>query len=391
MTKVKILIFILLISTKVFSQLTKEERNNTVADCKNAVEIHHYKQTYIQFSGSYGYIDELNDINPLLNEVNSVWIKLNPHLNGEMTIEFQPIENYNFEYYLFKDPVGNFCANDFENIKLDLLIKQGEIIFSENEKINTVSSIKIDVNNEMTTGFYLLLHTKEIHQKTLKLNFFLEGEIETEPIYVQNYKKNATLKSVKIKLRDKYSNEGVLGNVTISGLKMDNLLFLGSDFIFDAYNTRNCQININAEGYFLYNENLKILNGNDNLIKIELEPLAPGKKLKLEGLSFKLNSKDFLPISYLALKRLLEFMIINSSVRIEIQGHVNAPGNKTSSKAKKLSEGRAKNAYLYLVRNGVDKERITYIGKGATEMINPNPKTHKEEELNRRVEILITG
>lgn len=54
-----------------FSQLTSEERNNTVADCQNAIEIIHFKQTNIQFTGSYGYLDELNDINSNLLEQNS--------------------------------------------------------------------------------------------------------------------------------------------------------------------------------------------------------------------------------------------------------------------------------------------------------------------------------
>lgn len=65
-------------------------------------------------------------------------------------------------------------------------------------------------------------------------------------------------------------------------------------------------------------------------------------------------------------------------------------GNEESKKAKKLSESRAKNVYLYLIQNGINKKRLTFVGKGVTEMINPKPKMQEAEEVNKRVEFLIT-
>ncbi len=390
MTKVNILIYILLFATNVFSQLSTGERSNTVADCANAIEIIHFNETNIQFTGSYGFLDELNDINSNSFEQNSVWLKLDPQINGEMTIDFQRLDNFNFEYYLFIDSTGNFCTDDYEDLKSESLIEQGEILFKETENFNPASPTKLLFNSKSNIRYYLLLHSKEVHQKSLKLIFSLNGKKKDAQIYVQNYKRNAKQKSVTIKLRDKYTKKAIIGNITVAGLKVDNQLFMGSDFVFDAYNNRASEISINAEGYFLNISENRISALNDSEIIIELEPLAVGKKLKLEGVIFQLNSKDFLPISYVALKHLLEFMILNSSINIEIHGHVHAPGDETSVKAKKLSENRAKNAYQYLVENGIAKNRMTYVGKGATEMINPRPKNREEEELNRRVEFLIT-
>jgi outer membrane protein OmpA-like peptidoglycan-associated protein len=389
--KVKILVFILLLSTSVFSQLTSEERNNTVADCENAIEIIHFKQANIQFTGSYGYLDELSDINSGLVEQNSVWLKFSPQVNGSMTIDFHPIDDFNFEYYLFIDSLGDFRTNEYESEKSELLIEQGDFVFNENRKSNPISPIKLAFNTKSTVSYYLLLHSKEVHQKSLKINFFLDGDKNVETIYIQNFKSNKNQKALTIRLRDKQTKAGILANITILGLKVDNQLFMGSDFIFDAYYSRGAEISVNAEGYFLNTSIHKIVTTNDTEIIIELEPLAVGKKLKLEGIRYITNSKELSPISYVALKRLLDFMILNSSIEIEIQGHVNAPGgDKTSMKAKKLSESRAKKAYLYLVQNGIDKKRVTFVGMGATEMIHPKPKNHDEEELNRRVEFLIT-
>lgn len=387
-TKVNILFFLLLITTPIFSQLDSDERNNTVADCQNAIEMIHFKKASVQFSGSYGFLDELSELGSNRIEQNSVWLKLNPQVSGELKIDFQPVDNFGFEYFIFIDSLGDFCTNDYESIKSESLIEQGEYLTGDNITSKPISPVNLKLTKNANVSYYLLLHSNEIHQKTLIINFTLNSE-DNELIYVQNLKKNKRLRSVEVKLRDKYSKTPVIGNLTISGIKIDNSLFMGSDFIFDAYNSRNSELSINAEGYFIHASTHRISALNDSELIIELEPLAIGKKLELEGINFKLNSKDFLPISYIALKRLLDFMILNSSIKIEIHGHVNSPGNKNSVKAKKLSESRAKNAYSYLVENGIDKKRITYIGKGATEMINPKPKNNEEEEANRRVEFII--
>ena len=90
-----------------------------------------------------------------------------------------------------------------------------------------------------------------------------------------------------------------------------------------------------------------------------------------------------------SLKLLLDFLILNKEVNIELVGHVNAPGEDSSGKIQKLSESRAKNTYLYLVENGVDKSRMSYRGLGNTEMIYPNPINVSQELANRRVEFVI--
>ncbi|MBK6524906.1 MAG: OmpA family protein [Crocinitomicaceae bacterium] len=90
-----------------------------------------------------------------------------------------------------------------------------------------------------------------------------------------------------------------------------------------------------------------------------------------------------------ALKRLLDFLALNESVRIEIQGHVNDPGNKNPKHSMTLSENRAKAVKKWLKDNGIDESRLTEVGYGATQMIYEKPKNAMEEEANRRVTIMI--
>jgi len=56
---------------------------------------------------------------------------------------------------------------------------------------------------------------------------------------------------------------------------------------------------------------------------------------------------------------------------------------------RRLSKKRAKLVFAYLVKNGIDKKRLSYKGMGAKKMIYPH--THKLQEMqkNRRVEIHI--
>jgi len=372
------------------AQLDLSNRINTVSDCSGAVEIHHFNESNIQFSGNYGYLDELDQISEQLIETNSVWLRLEPRLDGYFEFELSPQENFDFEYYLFKDNTGDFCNKDFDAIKADKLIISDSLQVIESQNTSVSSGRLVGpVEAQVDDVFFLLLHSKEEHQKTVNIKFNLVGEREAEKIVVQNFKKIPTSRAVRLKIRDKVTGKPVLANVTISGMRIDNQLFLGSDFIFDAIKSRENEIVINAEGYFLYVGPIRISVLENTELVIELEPLAPGKKMKIEGLKFEQNSRDFIANSYVALRRLLEFMILNREVRIEIQGHVNAPGEDPKGKVKKLSEQRAKRAYLYLIENGVAKNRISYVGLGNTQMIFPSPRTSEEEEANRRVEILI--
>lgn len=362
--------------------------NNHIADCSGAVEIHHLDSTVVQFSGSYGFVDELIDVVPTLIETNSVWVRIEPRLKGELSIDFTPNSNYDFQYFLFKDTTGQFCNKDFDYIRLDYFVKGDSINRLEDNQF-VKRTVKCQIETDVDDVYYLLLHSKQEHQNSISISFKVKGELEKQEVNVQNYKKVPTAYAVRFKIRDKETGEPVIANVTLKGIRVDNKLFLGSDFIFDAYKAPKSEIIVNAEGYFYYISPLTFPTNKNSEVVIELEKLAPGKVMPLEGLKFEQNSRDFIPTSYVALKRLLDFMTLNESVKIEIIGHVNAPGSDARGKIKKLSEDRAKTAYLFLVENGISKDRVKYSGKGNEEMIYPVPKTRKEEEANRRVEIKI--
>ena len=79
----------------------------------------------------------------------------------------------------------------------------------------------------------------------------------------------------------------------------------------------------------------------------------------------------------------------NPNVTIQINGHVNAPRQKNTHGAQKMSTERAKALRDYLIENEIPKKRVKYKGFGNTQMIYPIPNSHEEERANRRVEIEI--
>jgi flagellar motor protein MotB len=85
-------------------------------------------------------------------------------------------------------------------------------------------------------------------------------------------------------------------------------------------------------------------------------------------------------------------MQINSTLDIEIAGHVNHPNRPPVVKESweyKLSEARAKLVYDYLLENGIPAERVSWKGYGNWEMRYPHATSETDMALNRRVEIRV--
>ncbi len=114
-----------------------------------------------------------------------------------------------------------------------------------------------------------------------------------------------------------------------------------------------------------------------------------GDKLVLNNILFQANSTSLLSRSKTELNSLAYLLQNNPNIKIRIDGHVNAPGEKNTDYNLKLSEGRAKAIYDFLIKSGIDASRLSYKGFGNTQMIYPNAKTEMEMKVNRRVEILI--
>lgn len=139
-------------------------------------------------------------------------------------------------------------------------------------------------------------------------------------------------------------------------------------------------------------------NGSGHTVKIRCGQVKKGEvyvgmKLKFNDISFASESDELLPASTPSLDSLTEFLSDHPGVKVEIQGHVNAPLDEPSVRPIKgiqwLSDARAKAVYSYLMYNGINPNRLTPKGYGNSYMIYPNAKTMKEYKANMRVEIVV--
>jgi len=124
----------------------------------------------------------------------------------------------------------------------------------------------------------------------------------------------------------------------------------------------------------------------DNDFMQKMTKAKSGEKLQLENLNFQFNTFAITNESRGKLYELLLVMMQKPKLKIQVQGHIccNASGKET------LSKQRAKAIKGFLLSQGIDNSRVTFVGFGSTQPIYPLPeKNEKERAANRRVEILI--
>ncbi|MDV6170075.1 OmpA family protein [Flavobacterium sp. DG1-102-2] len=110
-----------------------------------------------------------------------------------------------------------------------------------------------------------------------------------------------------------------------------------------------------------------------------------GDKIRIKGMNFYNNMDVMLPSSLPALDDLLQVLKDMPTLRIDIQGHVCCEPEKQN-----ISLKRAVVVYNYLIKNGIDKERLSYKGFGTSNPIYPIPEKNEDQKIaNRRVEIEI--
>jgi outer membrane protein OmpA-like peptidoglycan-associated protein len=118
----------------------------------------------------------------------------------------------------------------------------------------------------------------------------------------------------------------------------------------------------------------------------KVDAAKPGEVLKLDNLNFYENTFGILPQSRPKLYELLAIMKANKFLKIKILGHICC----MEGDPRDLSTKRAKAVMMFLNQNGIEKNRLSFEGRGTKNPINPLPeKDEAARAENRRVEILV--
>ena len=124
---------------------------------------------------------------------------------------------------------------------------------------------------------------------------------------------------------------------------------------------------------------------------ITLQPIEIGSNFRLLNLNFYGNRSLPLPGSRKTLAVVGQFLSRYEHICVEIQGHINHPGQPDvdrESKSYFLSVARARVVYDYLrMFHMIATDRMYYQGYGDWSMLFPEATSAREQRLNRRVEI----
>lgn len=283
------------------------------------------------------------------------------------------IKNYRLKITAHTDAIGSILDNEILSQKRANAVKTSLVlngVTEENISVQVFGEKKPASNNETNDGRQLNRRaTIDVFQIIKLLPF--KGQIKDDETG------KAILANIVIRTKENRDSlrTDSLGNFT-------TMLPLGTIAGIDVY----------AKDYFFETKMFKVNPNLEHDFSVGLKQVAVGEKVDIKNLFFVGNKAILLKRSVPELPKLLKFMELNDSIKIEIAGHINRPNYPNVDKLSwdfKLSVRRAKMVYDYLLANDIPADRISYQGYGNFEMRYPKAKSEKEQAQNRRVEIRV--
>ncbi|MFO8066362.1 MAG: OmpA family protein [Bacteroidales bacterium] len=235
---------------------------------------------------------------------------------------------------------------------------------------------------------------KEAYFASDKLGGFGDWDIYFFELYEQARPDPVTY--MKGIVYDSKTRERLEAQFELIDLKQDTTLINSTSspntggFLVAIPTGKNLGLNVSKEGYLFFSENFQytdVKEGIDPYIRdIELHPIRQGETVVLRNIFFETDKYELLPESISELKRLINLLDNNPSLKIEISGHTDSVG--TYEYNLELSKNRARSVFNFLVDNGISKSRLTYKGYADTKPIDTN-ETKEGRANNRRTEFKI--
>lgn len=189
-----------------------------------------------------------------------------------------------------------------------------------------------------------------------------------------------------IRLYDSESGEAVEGDITLANQSREQLLHYERAGLTtrqgDTY-----QLAVNAVGYIYYDTLVSVpLSAEPIEMDIRLLPIRQSMVLQLRNIQFETASADLKEESYVDLDKVVRLLKDNPELRIELSAHTDDQGTDIFNK--RLSERRGESAKRYIIRHGIDPERVTSRGYGKSQPLVPND-SEEHRAMNRRVEFKV--
>lgn len=389
-----LLVLLLFAKCYAFSQMSERVRSERISDCDGAATIDGGGDYKMDFTGDNGYVDDLHAYPSLSDKVkgtNYLWAFFEAPFDGWFSI-LATCPSEAFTMVVFMGETDDICGEIYQGgaeIERLLLNKQGDSIGLRKEmNENFLYPMKLSQGDEIMVFFGIV----EEERKRLKFNVQF-SPLSEEKVFAE-LKKEVDQRSsggksdLTISLRDRETGLPVKSQLTVSGSKNFDALYRGTDFYFSLIRRITVNLKVDAPGYFMYDRDELILPDENIEMVIWLDPVREGKQMNMKGIQFVAGSSEFAPGADVRLRRLRDFLMLNTEVNIEIQGHIHELGEESFA-GRQLSKARAKRVMNFLVDNGIDKNRLEAVGYGNEHMLYPEAKSPAQERANRRVEIKI--
>lgn len=204
---------------------------------------------------------------------------------------------------------------------------------------------------------------------------------------------------------DQETGKGVPATVVFSYKNLSDSTITDTAGRYNVRLPANIPVKVDAyaEGYFfesVLRQTFETKAVVEKLVKdngeIRLQPARPGEMSVLKNFYFEGGRATLLQNSLPQLPKILKFMQINPTLRVEIAGHINMPHWMEGPDPLQpgdldwnLSDRRAQVVYNYLLEHGIPETRMSWKGYGNSQMVKPNARSEFDQELNRRVEIRV--
>ncbi|WP_299821485.1 OmpA family protein [uncultured Pontibacter sp.] len=194
---------------------------------------------------------------------------------------------------------------------------------------------------------------------------------------------------------DATTKKPLAAQVQLYDVKQDSLLQqVGSDKVSGEYTVvltegRQYALYVAAPNYLMNSVSFDYTSSKSLTpvaLDVYLEPIKAGAAMVLNNLFFDTGKYALEKKSETELSKLIKFMQLNSTMKIEIEGHTDDVGADKDNQV--LSEKRAKSVVDYITSNGIGKERIRYKGYGETKPVKPNT-SEENRQRNRRIEMRV--
>ena len=369
--------------------LLAQKNTFSISDCDGFKQIEKSGTYNLKFTGETGKKDDFLKNSVLKDSLdkNMIWISFTPTQQGIASFMAEVDREY-LQMVIFMGydiscyAIGNGTNKDYLRIT-----KKNQTILSTKSQIadSELNDIELKTGQKLIIGF--CTSAKSTGNLSFKFNYTTEtSDSELIELVDNTSKENGFL--LRFSIRDLETDAPVASTTTIEGDQELNSIYLGTDILVNSSGSTTVTVSSEAKGYFFKDTTFEITGKTDELFVLHLDKIGVGKTMKIEEIEFEAGTADVSQDSKDELDRLTHFLLLNSEIEIEIQGHVYAVGENTIS-TQKMSEERAKAIMKYLITSGVSKSRLTAVGYGNTKPIYADAENEKQQQANRRVEIKV--